>query len=329
MAIYPKAIVKLIPSAVDGPIKPRLAILHVAVSEADSLYSYFRDRSGGIESHFYVRYDGTVEQYRDTLLQADANMSANDFAVSIETEGLGDGTWTDAQVQSIKDLLSWLHTEHAIPLVVPTKWDGSGVGYHILFMQQWAGGPRSCPGPNRIKQFNDVLVPWMKAEVEAEAAVAKPKPPASAVPPALTKPPVKAKPYVGPPPRRSGRPVGLMMKGDHNLLVSIYQRILGVRPDSVFGDQTEAAVKDFQRKAALVPDGIVGPQTARKLLLAYGYLNIGDVNASVKLLQWIAGEKIDGVFGAATKTAVYQLQAYWKLSADGVVGPATAGKIVR
>lgn len=160
MAIYPPAILKLIPPGNDPRITARVLIFHVAVSESDSLYAQFTNGSG-IESHFYVRYTGVVEQYRDTAYQADANMAANDFAISVETEGLGAGTWTDAQIAALKAIALWCHAVHGIPLVQCPAWNGSGVGYHILFMQQWAGGPRACPGPDRIKQFHDVIVPWM------------------------------------------------------------------------------------------------------------------------------------------------------------------------
>lgn len=163
MAIYPKAIQRLIPldKKMDPPIKARVVILHVAATEATSLAPYFTSGSGGVESHFYVRYDGSVEQYRDTAYQADANVMANDFAISIESQGLADGTWTAAQLDTIKALLTWCHETHGIPLVVCPKWDGSGVGYHILFEDQWDQRHASCPGPNRIKQFTSVLVPWM------------------------------------------------------------------------------------------------------------------------------------------------------------------------
>jgi peptidoglycan hydrolase-like protein with peptidoglycan-binding domain len=39
------------------------------------------------------------------------------------------------------------------------------------------------------------------------------------------------------------------------------QQELGLNADGIFGGETEAAVRAFQRKAALVPDGIVGPAT--------------------------------------------------------------------
>jgi hypothetical protein len=157
----PFAVAKNIPPGSNDPsIVPRMAILHVAVSEGESLFDFFKNRSGGIESHFYIRRDGTVEQYRSIYFQADANLNANDFAVSIETQGMGPGKWTDAQLASIKRLLTWLHTEADVPLVKVAKWNGSGVGYHSQF-PEWSPVAKSCPGPDRIKQFNDVLVPWM------------------------------------------------------------------------------------------------------------------------------------------------------------------------
>lgn len=166
MALYPPAVKQLIPPPADGrdpKITARLVILHVAATNATSLHDYFNGPSGGVESHFYVLKDGTVQQYRDTAYQADANMAANDFAISIETQGLAAGTWTDAQLASIKALILWCHEVHGVPLVKCPTWDGSGVGYHTLFEKEWDGRNASCPGPDRIKQFDTVLVPWIAA----------------------------------------------------------------------------------------------------------------------------------------------------------------------
>lgn len=168
MALYPAAVKRLIqPGPNDPRITARVAILHVAATNATSLHDYFNGPSGGVESHFYILRDGTVEQYRDTAYQADANVMANDFAVSIETQGLAEGEWSPEQLASIKALLKWLNATHSIPLVKCPKWDGAGVGYHILFEAQWDQRGAACPGPDRIKQFDSVLVPWMASGTPA------------------------------------------------------------------------------------------------------------------------------------------------------------------
>lgn len=164
MALCPFAEHLLIPAGSNDPkITPRVAILHVDAGNAHSLYEYFRDRSGGIESHFHVRKDGVIEQYRDTDYQADANNLANDFAVSIETQGYGVGEWNDLQLASIKRLLLWLSKVHPIPLREIERWNGSGVGYHTLFgaPSEWTPVAKSCPGEDRKRQFHNDLVPWM------------------------------------------------------------------------------------------------------------------------------------------------------------------------
>lgn len=164
MPLYPAAVKRLIPPGPHDPrISPRLAILHVDAGDTYDLHDYFATRSGGVESHFHIAKDGTVFQYRDTDHEADANSAANPFAVSIETQGLGSGEWTPQQLTAIKALLVWLAKTHNIPMRVANAWNGSGVGYHTLYMAEWAGGPRACPGPDRIRQFRDVLVPWFAA----------------------------------------------------------------------------------------------------------------------------------------------------------------------
>jgi hypothetical protein len=164
--ICPFAKQRIIPPGDNDPrISPRVAILHVDAGDASSLYDYFKNRSGGIESHFHVRRDGVIEQYHDIYHQADANRDANDFAVSIETQGYGRGEWTPQQLASIKRLLLWLNqeTKGAIPLRRVDRWDGSGVGYHTIWgsPSHWTPVAKSCPGPDRIKQFNTNIVPWL------------------------------------------------------------------------------------------------------------------------------------------------------------------------
>lgn len=175
MALCPFATKKLIaPGSSDPRITARAAILHVDAGNALSLFDFFKYRSGGIESHFHITLLGKIEQYRDTDWEADANYKANGFAISIETQGWGNGKWTKRQIRAIKRLLTWLSQTHDIPLHKIKVWDGSGVGYHVLFGAPgpWTPVAKSCPGPERIKQFNRVLVPWMRRGGEPAEAPA-------------------------------------------------------------------------------------------------------------------------------------------------------------
>lgn len=182
---YPKAIRKEIrPGTNDPAIKPVGVILHVAVSESASLFPYFNGPSDGIESHFYVRRDGTVEQYRDAGHEADANYKANSFVeggvrkgyLSVETQGMEHGKWTADQMASIKALVLWASKEHGIPLRKCRDPRDAGIGYHTLFgaPSAWTPVSKSCPGPDRKKQFHDELVPWL---AKASAPAPAPKPP--------------------------------------------------------------------------------------------------------------------------------------------------------
>jgi peptidoglycan hydrolase-like protein with peptidoglycan-binding domain len=57
----------------------------------------------------------------------------------------------------------------------------------------------------------------------------------------------------------AGRPT--LRRGATGQLVGEVQRKVGAVEDGHFGGRTEAALRDFQRLHALVPDGIVGPKT--------------------------------------------------------------------
>lgn len=168
MAKIPFAKQQLIkPGANDPRIEARIGILHVDAGNAYNLHDYFANRSGGIESHTHIPKDGSLFQYRDTGWEADANYKANPFALSVETQGYANERWTNAQIAMIKRLMLWAVKEHGIPLRKVTSWNDprGGWGYHTQF-DQWHPVPKSCPGPYRIKQFHDVLVPWMADATE-------------------------------------------------------------------------------------------------------------------------------------------------------------------
>ena len=69
------------------------------------------------------------------------------------------------------------------------------------------------------------------------------------------------------PPRPEGGTVGrpTLRRGSAGPLVEQVQRLMNLEVDGKFGGKTEAAMRAFQRHQQLVPDGIVGPKTWKKL----------------------------------------------------------------
>jgi hypothetical protein len=129
---YPRATYRPVTNLVNDPeIQPVGVILHVSGSESKSLYPYFNGPSNGVESHLHIAYDGTVEQYRDLDHEADANYRGNSWIdtggrrlgfLSVETQGLADGVWTDAQIDGIQAFLSnsWSNARGKVPLALDT-----------------------------------------------------------------------------------------------------------------------------------------------------------------------------------------------------------------
>ncbi len=163
----PGAVVKNVPPGVNDPgIIPCGVVTHIAVSLRDSLPP---SGDSGKDWHFYVAFDGTIEQYRSIYFEADAQFSGSSFIrngvrvgfISIESQGLEDGEWTVAQLASILAIIQWVNDQESFPLRPCRAWNDPGVGYHRMF-EEWNLNHHSCPGDKRVIQFEQDLIPLLK-----------------------------------------------------------------------------------------------------------------------------------------------------------------------
>lgn len=106
----------------------------------------------------------------------------------------------------------------------------------------------------------------------------------------------------------------------------------------VFDDVLDHAVRSFQQERGITVDGIVGPQTFRRLeearwqlgdrVLSYtpGHVMSGDdvteLQRRLSELGFAAGRQ-DGLFGPQTDTALREFQAGVGVTSDGTCGPDT------
>lgn len=142
-------------------ITPRLFIFHsiAAPWTVQRTYEYWRD-STNLESHFGVDYNGYIGQFMDTHVRADANASANNFAISVETASNLSHTdpWTERQLDALVRLGIAAHKRDGIPLRLANRWDGSGYGFHRQF-REWSTSGTACPGDARVNQFHNEIFP--------------------------------------------------------------------------------------------------------------------------------------------------------------------------
>jgi LysM repeat protein len=109
--------------------------------------------------------------------------------------------------------------------------------------------------------------------------------------------------------------------------------------DGIQGPGTRKAVRAFQRRAKLQPDGLAGPATRAALgrlgrpLFGTRVLRRGMAGWDVSVLQFLLQRhgfvpgRIDGHFGRSTEKAVKRYQHFARLTRDGVVGRRTASTL--
>ena len=117
------------------------------------------------------------------------------------------------------------------------------------------------------------------------------------------------------------------MSGD---IVKVAQYLIGYskmnKATGTFDGAFFNAVKDWQVKNGLEADGIIGPNTWKKIYKVMPTCSTSKNKSSaytcaVQIL--IGGITVDGIYGSGTKKAVSAYQEAKGLEADGICGPAT------
>ena len=234
---------------------PRVLIFHTMVGHLAGTDAMFhRDGYTGTESHFGVGgpwepgdLDGAVWQWQSLDRQADAQNAGNAYATSIETAdgGKPERPWTDKQLAALVGLTTWWCRQTGAPARIVAGPGESGIGYHAQF-QAWAPDGRPCPGPVRIKQLRDVVIPRVRAIITGT--------PTTPVPAVLHRVLRKRLP---------------MMTGADVRAVQAVAGLAGGDVDGKFWSDTKAAVERFQRSHHLDADGRVGPLTAAAMGLRW------------------------------------------------------------
>lgn len=141
----------------------------------------------------------------------------------------------------------------------------------------------------------------------------------------------------------------LFRKGDQGPAVAeICDRLLRIgainKSSNVIDETVDAAIKEFQQSRGITVDGIVGPETFRRLeearwslgdrIISFtpGHLIHGDDVSSLqrKLSDFgFDSGRIDGIFGKNTESALKELQKNVGIPVDGVCGPEVFKAIER
>jgi hypothetical protein len=182
--ICPFADWRPLPEATSQPrIVPKVAIYHTAVGTLRGVDNYFRTRTG-VESHFMVggpwdgpELDGVIWQWMSLDREADANLDANRFAISIETSDNAPrfpedlAPWSPKQLASLVRLGNWLADEFLIRRRQCPAWNESGFGWHAMWgaPSHWTpSAGKVCPGARRIHQLKTIVLPAIFAGRDLE-----------------------------------------------------------------------------------------------------------------------------------------------------------------
>ena len=183
----------------------------------------------GRDGTFYVIASGRCNHAGAGIWNGATNGNANFIGIEAENTGLAnDFPWPAVQLDAY---------QRGVAAILR----------HLHIGAECCAGHREYALPAGRKPDPSLDMPSFRSSVAAIIA--------GTAPPPVLIPAAEPAPAGAPP----GRPtLRRGATGDH---VKTLQAKLGVEQAGIFGPQTEAAVRAFQRDHGMVPDGIVGPKT--------------------------------------------------------------------
>jgi hypothetical protein len=173
-------------------LKRDVVCVHTMVGSLGGSYSW-ANQAGNSYWHFGMAGSGETWQCHDLRYRSAANLEGNPYVIPIETAdhgfpfGAWSGkcgdvpAWTNAQVDKLVELISWLCVRYGIPptIVPDTQAGRRGLAYHrqgVPNSPEWKTGNlrwsssvgKCCPDWRRIEQFKTKVVPGVRALVRGE-----------------------------------------------------------------------------------------------------------------------------------------------------------------
>ncbi|WAL73119.1 LysM peptidoglycan-binding domain-containing protein [Kitasatospora sp. YST-16] len=131
-------------------------VIHIMDGSLSGTESWFRNSEAQASSHFGTGKAGALYQWVDTGDRAWAQAGGNRRWLSIENEGRGGDSLTDAQINRCAEVLAWAARTYGVPLQVTNDPTGRGLGWHGMGGSAW-GGHTSCPGSNVRAQLPEIV----------------------------------------------------------------------------------------------------------------------------------------------------------------------------
>lgn len=320
-------------------------LLHVSASRtAKSLFGFFNNPKSQASSHLHTDIDGHTEQYVDLDKIAWTQRAGNIRLIGYETQGDGTAPWTVPQAAEIMRVTLWIANHFGFPFtdMFNSKPTSRGVGLHRYGCSPWRVAGGEVWGPN-----GKICPGQVNANYVQSGAFFKGVPAGGGGTPAPTPQPPAGDPY-----NPWGWSTGyvttiqeLLRKADYDIVV-----------DGKLGPASSAAIKDFQGKNGLVPDGSPGAVTKAKLEQATRPGG-GSVTPQVgvdgawgpeltRRLQQFFGTPVDGLIsgqyigswnrnistlrkGLGGSQLIMAIQRHLGVAADGVIGPNTIKALQR
>ncbi|VAW59386.1 hypothetical protein MNBD_GAMMA08-987 [hydrothermal vent metagenome] len=263
----------------------------------------------GVGYHFFINKNGDIQQGRDLEKIPAAQKGHNTNSIAICLHGLKIEKFTQPQFDSVKNLCTAIDSEYS--------------SINIRFRGHKEVSNKSCP----VFDYKTVLSLDKKGLLSKISVTSK-----------ATKAHQKK-------PTKHSSQLEITDRGNDVKALQALLNNIGyfTVQDGLFGQSTELAVKNFQRRNQLVDDGIVGAKTRAKLLHVAGgdffeskkTLKFSHHGDEVRSLQYVLlnhGEKRispDGMFGVNTRSAVISVQKKLRLYPDGIVGNKTRTALQR